>query len=65
MFFRKRQGDEDAQLGELDELLSGTGSQNPVVDGIRRALARDDLTAEDRADFEAALKRLQQQSTPE
>ena len=65
MFFRKRQKDDgDAQFGELDELV-GTGdpddkgSQNPVEDGIRRALERDDLTDEDRAEFEAALKRLQ------
>lgn len=65
MFFRKRQSDEDARLGELDEILGGTGSHNAVVDGIRRALERDDLTDQDRADFEAALQRLQQQSTTE
>lgn len=67
MFFRKRQKEDgDAQFGKLDELV-GTGdsgdkegSPNPVEDGIRRALQRDDLTDEDRAEFEAALKRLSQ-----
>jgi hypothetical protein len=70
MFFRKRQKDDgDAQFGQLDELVGASGdadgSPNPVEDGIRRALQRDDLTDEDRAEFEAALKRLQQQKTPE
>ena len=65
MFFRKRQNDEDAQLDDLDELLGSTGPQNPVVEGIQRALLRGDLTAQDRADFEAALKRLQQPTTSE
>lgn len=69
MFFRKRQeGDGDAQFGKLDELVGtgdADGSPDPVEDGIRRALQRDDLTDEDRAEFEAALKRLQQQKTPE
>lgn len=72
MFFRKRQKDDgDAQFSKLDELV-GTGdtgdpdgSQNTVEDGIRRALQRDDLTDEDRAEFEAALKRLQQQNAPD
>lgn len=60
MFFRKRQKDDenDSQFGALDELV---GSEtNPVLDGIRRALQRDDLTDEDRTEFEAALKRLSQ-----
>lgn len=66
MFFRKRQrDDQDAQFGKLDEVVGGSISQNPVADGIRRALERDDLTDEDRAEFEAALKRLQQQTAPE
>lgn len=60
MFFRKRpksrDADDDAQLNKLDELVGG--ESNPVADGIRRALQRDDLTDEDRAEFEAALKRL-------
>lgn len=67
MFFRKGQKDDgDGQFGKLDELVgTGTpddadGSKNPVEDGIRRALQRDDLTDEDRAEFEAALKRLSQ-----
>jgi hypothetical protein len=59
MFFRKRPKDEDdeAQFNKLNELV-GSGDQNPVAEGIRRALQRDDLTDEDRAEFEAALKRL-------
>jgi len=58
MFFRKRSKDvdDDAQFNKLDELVGG--ESNPVADGIRRALQRDDLTDEDRAEFEAALKRL-------
>jgi hypothetical protein len=64
MFFRKRQKvDDEAQFGKLDELVGG--DNNPVLDGIRRALQRDDLTDEDRAEFEAALKRLQPQNPPE
>lgn len=60
MFFRRRQKveDDDSQFGKLDELIGG--DNNPVLDGIRRALQRDDLTDEDRAEFEAALKRLSQ-----
>ena len=66
MFFRKRQKDEeDAQFGKLDELVGGPDSENPVADGIRRALERDDLTEEDRKEFQAALKRLQEQGAPE
>lgn len=66
MFFRKRQkDDQDVQFTELDELVGGADSQNPVADGIRRALQRDDLTDEDRAEFEAALKRLQEQTPAE
>lgn len=66
MFFRKRQKDDpDAQFGKLDELVGTGDEQNPVEDGIRRALQRDDLTDEDRAEFEAALKRLQQQNAPD
>lgn len=59
MFFRKRSKDEDdeAQFNKLNELV-GSGDRNPVADGIRRALQRDDLTDEDRVEFEAALKRL-------
>lgn len=59
MFFRRRQKeDDDSQFGKLDELVSS--ESNPVADGIRRALQRDDLTDEDRRDFEAALERLNQ-----
>ena len=60
MFFRRRRKEEEdeSQFGRLDELVSTESS--PVADGIRRALQRDDLSAEDRADFEAALKRLSQ-----
>jgi hypothetical protein len=66
MFFRKREKDDvDAQFGQLDELVGSSDSENPVADGIRRALERDDLTDEDRAEFEAALKRLQQQREPD
>jgi hypothetical protein len=58
MFFRKKPADDDdAQFGKLDELV-GTTSDNPVADGIRRALQRPDLTPEDRREFEEALKRL-------
>jgi hypothetical protein len=58
MFFRRRQkDDDDSQFGKLDELV-GTATENPVADSIRRALQRDDLTPEDRSEFEAALKRL-------
>ena len=58
MFFRRRpkEGDDEAQFNKLDELVGG--DSNPVADGIRRALMRDDLTDEDRAEFEAALKRI-------
>jgi len=58
MFFRKRPKDvdDDAQFNKLDELVGS--ESNPVADGIRRALQRDDLTDEDRAEFQAALKRL-------
>jgi len=64
MFFRRRQKveDDESQFGKLDELV---GDSNPVLDGIRRALQRDDLTDEDRAEFEAALKRLQQPAAPQ
>jgi hypothetical protein len=59
MFFRRRQkDDDDSQFGQLDELFGG--ESNPVADGIRRALQRDDLTPEDRAEFEAALQRITQ-----
>ena len=59
MFFRKKQKeDDDSQFGKLDELVGAAPPQDPVAEGIRRALERDDLSAEDRADFEAALKRL-------
>lgn len=58
MFFRRRQkeDEDDSQFGKLDELVGA--SANPVADGIRRALQRDDLTDEDRREFEAALQRL-------
>jgi hypothetical protein len=66
MFFRKRQKDDgDAQFGKLDELVGSSDPQNPVEEGIRRALERDDLSDADRADFEAALKRLEQQNPPD
>lgn len=59
MFFRRRpKDDDDSQFGKLDELVGG--GESPVADGIRRALQRDDLTDEDRAEFEAALKRITQ-----
>jgi hypothetical protein len=62
MFFRKKTGNggEDDSLGKLDEIVGG--DQNPVADGIRRALQRDDLTPEDRREFEEALKRLSAES---
>ena len=65
MFFRRRRKEEedDSQFGKLDELVGGEA--NPVADGIRRALQRDDLTDEDRAEFEAALKRLTTQKPNE
>ena len=59
MFFRKKRNDEDdddAQFGKLDEIV-GDG---PLADGIKRALQRDDLTPEDRREFEEALKRLEE-----
>lgn len=60
MFFRRRQkeDEDESQFGKLDELVSA--ESNPVADGIRRALQRDDLSDEDRRDFEAALARLTQ-----
>jgi hypothetical protein len=65
MFFRRRQKeDDDAQFGKLDELVGG-GESNPVADGIRRALQREDLSPEDRADFEAALNRLNESGATE
>lgn len=64
MFFRRKraEGDDDAQLGKLDEIV---GDQNPLTEGIRRALERDDLTPEDRRELEAALKRIQDQKPPD
>jgi hypothetical protein len=60
MFFRrkKRDDEDESQFSKLDELVAS--ESNPVADGIRRALQRDDLTPEDRAEFEAALQRITQ-----
>jgi hypothetical protein len=66
MFFKKKTNDDedDAQFGELDQLVGqGKGEEDTVAEGIRRALQRDDLTPEDRAEFEAALKRLNEGAT--
>ena len=70
MFFKKKQKeDDDAQFSQLDELVKSPsaeeGGDDPVAEGIRRALQRDDLTDEDRREFEAALKRLQEGKAPE
>jgi len=44
-----------------DDALIDLVVSRGVAEGIRRALARDDLTPEDRQQFEDALERLREQ----
>ena len=55
-FFEKREREQAAEEAQYENPLF---VDHEVAEGIRAALQRTDLTAQDRAEFEAALEKLE------